>query len=287
MKTNKYYEKIGSKSSRIEAQVIEKIQEGTLLDELISSIGVSRYLILKIAKKHKLKIGRVSANYKNERNQKMLEYIHAGEKFSVIADIFNVTKSRVGQLAKNHGIKRWEITRKTSMEKIENINLDIKNGMQYGELLEKYNLDYNAIGQLRHYGLEAIANTYRNNRNKTIIDEYKIKIAKKVVESETEELNSPQRIQTIASVYKISSSGGYKRYPNIGKKCLGGTQETKEVIGFILTRRNIDKLSFRKIAEELNHKKMVTIGGLPFTTHNVRSKYWSQYKNTTPINKND
>lgn len=278
MKENKYYDKIGSKSSRIEAEVIEKIQQGILLDELVSSMETTSYIINKIAKKHKLKIGKLSKNYKTKRNNEMLKLIHAGETFLSIAKKFKVTKSRVGQLAKDHGINRWEIARTTSEQQIHDINHDIDNGMEYDELKEKHNLTHKTIEKLRYRGLKPVATTYRENRNTTIVDEYKIMTAKKVLQSDTKTLDSPQRIQGVNSIYTISTAAGFKRYPNIGKRCVKGSHETKEVLGLILTRRNIDKLSFRKIAEELNEKNMLTIGGLPFTTHNVTAKYHSQYK---------
>lgn len=323
MKENKYYNKIGSKSSRIEAEVIEKIKQGISLEEVVSSMGLTYYIInkiakkheikigklekieddvidkinqgvmldelvtifntttyilRKIAKKHKLKIGRLSKNYKTKRNNEMLKLIHAGETFLSIAKKFKVTKSRVGQLAKDHGINRWEINRTTSEQQIQDIQTDIDNGMEYDELKEKHNLTHKTIERLRYRGLKPVATTYRENRNATIVDEYKIMTAKKVLQSDTKTLDSPQRIQGLNTIYTISTAAGFKRYPNIGKRCVKGSHETKEVLELILTRRNVDKLSFRQIAEELNEKNMLTIGGLPFTTHNVRSKYHSQYK---------
>jgi hypothetical protein len=208
----------------------------------------------------------------------MLELIHAGETFLSIAKKFKVTKSRVGQLAKDHGINRWEISRTTSEQLINDIQTDIDNGMEYDELKQKHNLTHKTIEKLRYRGLKPVATTYRENRNATIVDEYKIMTAKKVLQSDTKTLDSPQRIQGVNTIYTISTAAGFKRYPNIGKRCVKGSHETKEVLELILTRRNIDKLSFRKIAEELNEKNMLTIGGLPFTTHNVRSKYHAQYK---------
>ena len=323
MKENKYYNKIGSKSSRIEAEVVEKIQQGISLEEVVSSMGLTYYMINKIAKKHEikigklekieddvidkihqgimldelvtifntttyilrkiakknnLKIGKISKNYKTKRNNEMLELIHAGDTFSSIAKKFNVTKSRVGQLAKDHGVNRWEIGRTTSEQLINDIQIDIDNGMEYDELKQKHNLTHKTIERLRYRGLKPVSATYRENRNSTIVDEYKIMTAKKVLASDTKSLDSPQRILGVNSIYSISTAAGFKRYPNIGKRCVKGSHETKEVLGLILTRRNIDKLSFRKIAEELNEKNMLTIGGLPFTTHNVTSKYHSQYK---------
>lgn len=278
MKENKYYDKIGSKSSRIEAEVIVKIQQGILLDELVSSMQTTSYIINKIAKKHKLKIGKLSKNYKTKRNNEILELIHAGDTFLSIAKKFNVTKSRVSQLAKDHGINRWETKRTKFKTLIHDINIDINNGMGYDELKEKHNLTHKTTERLRYRGLKPVAKTYRDNRNSTIVDEYKVMTAKKVIASDTKTLDSPQRIQGVNSVYTISTAAGFKRYPNIGKRCVKGSHETKEVLGLILTRRNVDKLSFRKIAEELNQKNMLTIGGLPFTTHNVTAKYHSQYK---------
>lgn len=273
-------QKTGTKITRNKDIVIQKIQEGLSIDEIMGLLKLSKYVIRKIAKNENLEFLKtpINKNRKTERNAEMLKMLNSGISYTIIGKKFNISKSRVQEIAKLNGIKRWEIGRKECKEKIEKINHDIQNGVVYNDLLLKYDLDNNLINKLRYHGLKPITTTYRTNRNKTIVDEYKMKTAKKVLDTDIEVLNDPQRIQTIGSVYSISSAAGYKKYPNIGKKCLGGSQETKEVLGFILTRRNIDKKSFKKISDELNQNKMVTIGGLPFTSHNVRFKYLSQYK---------
>jgi hypothetical protein len=123
-------------------------------------------------------------------------------------------------------------------------------------------------------------------RDDKIKELYKSKVAREVVSSEHNDLNSPERIKTAHYVYIINrETGGEKKFPKIGSRYHGGNFEDKTILKYIQKKRDKDKWTFQKIADKLNSMGKTTIMGVVFTDYLVRYKYlhYNKVKNKKKI----
>jgi len=279
------------KSRRLAPEILEMLDGTMSYKQVANKIGVSVPTIKKVALnngvdlvelKKKIRENRVdgrSARAKTKRNEMIKTLLDAGWTYVDIAREMGITKQRVYQVAKVYGVKRWEVTREFHQKIVADIEKDVSEGMSYNDVKVKYNLDTKMLQKLRHHGLGNLFSRLTQERREGILEEYKTKLAREVVSSHDSKLDNPNKLTNIGQVYKASTKLGFRKYPKIGNRNAGGLFESKEVIMIIKVKREVEELSFAKIAAFLNEKGYKTPMGRDYQDHNVRFKYMSIKKN--------
>jgi hypothetical protein len=216
---------------------------------------------------------RINPNRKVERNNKVITLIvDDGKSYTEIAEQMGVSKARVQQIAKSKGISKWTISREKYRVMAENITKDLAAGISYQDINRKYNVKKYSTG-LKKYNLNALSTKLKITRNENIVNRYKSITAKSIINSTENGLVNPNKLSQIDSVYAIASKLGYKKFPGIGNRNGGGVFEDKKIIKLIKDKRDIEKLSFRAIAEYLNDNGIKTVTGKLYSTSNLNAKY--------------
>lgn len=211
---------------------------------------------------------------------KIIEMISEGHLYKDIAKKYKVATNTVRRISLENGMRRNERYDSTEMEKtIENIYSDINNGLPYSDLNIKYDLNNKKKSNLYRYGLKPISKIYKERRDNTIKQLYKVKVAREVIKDEDKNLDSPERIETIHHVYTINrETGGQKKFPSVGSRYHGGNFEDKNILRYIQEKRDKHKWSFKRISDKLNELGKKTITGVPFASYLVRYKYYHYKK---------
>ena len=272
------------KSKRLERVILELYNVTSLTSaEIGRALNLSSETIKKVGKRNAINIERIKMRgpsiwRKEERNVEIIEALKNGDKYDKIASNFNITKQRVQAIAIKNGISRWEQKRTKFKSIIKQINKDYKLGLTFEELIEKYNMnDPSFKHQLKYYGLESLEKRFRNVRNNEIITTYKNTTANVVLMNPNPVLNDPNRIETISSVYKISSKSGFSKYPNI-RRGVKGLFADPQVIKIIKARKTSPyKYTNKMIADELNESGFKTTYGKKFSWHTIQN-IWDKYQ---------
>lgn len=211
---------------------------------------------------------------------KIIEMISEGHLYKDIAKKCKVSLNTVRLLSIQNGMRRNNRYDSSEMKKIiENIYNDINNGISYSDLKIKYDLTPKNKSNLYRYGLRPICKIYKERRDNTIKQLYKVKVAREVIKDEDKTLDSPERIETLHHVYTINrETGGQRKFPLVGSRYHGGNFEDKKILKYIQDKRDNNKLSFKDISDKLNKLGKKTITGVPFTDYLVRYKYYHYKK---------
>jgi len=267
--------------SKIIKKVIKQIKKGRSRLDITNKYDISTYRVSTIAKDNGLIIKRPSRHDKF-RHKDIVKLIKKGElTYKEIGVKFDITRQRVYQFAKEYDLRRNVKSKKKKIKLIKKIEKDINNGVSYSDLISKHELTESKINGLKYHGFNGnLPTRYRKLRNDVILKEYKIKAATEVLKSTDEELNDPNRINTVASVYNIASTKGFKKYPNIprGMKGIFVDDEVKKIIR--RRKNSTKKYTCTMIADELNKKGLKSAYGRDFNWATVNN-IWTKMKNTT------
>lgn len=262
------------KSRRLTPKIIKLINDGKTYKQIEKKLGISKATVKRVAMDNNLEVvDSRTLRAKFSRNEELKELLDIGMTYEEAAEKMGITKQRVYQIAKKNGIRRWEETRQEHETWINVIKADIEVGLTYYELIDKHSITPKEMARLRYYGLGNIFTDFLKERNQKVVKEYKNRIAKDIVAKHSPSLDNPLPISNINQVYRISSNLGYRKYPNIGNRSAGGVFEDQDVIMIIKVKREVDELSFQKIADLLNEKGYTTPMGKPYQSANVRAKY--------------
>lgn len=280
---NKNRKESNCKSVRLTPRIIELYNTTNLTtSEIARVLKVTTPTIKKVAIENGISKKRYTKRHasillKAERNEKIIADLRSGKTFVQLAKEHGVSKARINELAKKNGISRWEMSREKYTTMVSQIEADYNAGMGYDEIVEKYKLDNRLRSRLRHYGLDSLFSKFKNIRDLEITRQYRRMPASAVVRNPNPLLDDPNRIETEGGIYKISTSRGFRKYPNI-ERGVKGIFVDKKVIDIIKARKNSKyKYTNQMIADELNEKGLRTAYGRKFQWHTVQN-IWGKYK---------
>lgn len=211
-----------------------------------------------------------------KREKEILQMLKSGIKQPAIAKKFGVSKTRINQIALRNGYRAWNIARKNKTMMNKEMSKALRNNQSIDEVLKnsKHNKKtlYSWFSQSNS---KTFVKMVREKRNEKITKLYKSgKTAKEIVQLvEPKSLLNPVKINKLGTVYQVSSKNGFKKYPMIKNRSIGGCNDSKMVLNFIKHSYEVKEWSFNKIAKELNKKGLRTVTGKKFTEPNTRVKY--------------
>jgi DNA-binding CsgD family transcriptional regulator/uncharacterized protein YerC len=263
---------------KIKKKVINQIKKGKSRPKIADKYGITVYKVKVIAQENNLTIPRPQKRDK-KRHKEILNILKSGAlTYDEIGEKFGITKQRVSQIAKFNGYSRWGQIRENKAKFVKKIKKDIKKGLSYNDIYEKHNLKEKR-DLLNDTDLSSLFTDMMATRNEAIKKQYRTKTAKKVMKLKDYELNNPNTINDINTVYRVSSKLGYKKYPMIGNRSAGGVFEDKKILKYIERKKDKDGWSFPMITYKLNRMGRKTLTGKEFTTPNVIAKYHAYKKN--------
>jgi hypothetical protein len=277
-----YRNKSQTKTQNLTPIVIALVEKNFTFEEIIKGLGISDYKLKKIIKENNLTVKRAKKGFV-KRNQEILELLKNDNTYISIARKYNISKQRVTQIANDYGYDRMASNKEKIFELIEKIKIDISDGLKYDEIKKKHSLNDSLRNKISYHGLPLFSQL-NNRRKNSIVDEYKQKTARKVLESNNQNLHNPFELKNINNVYSISSQMGYKRYPKIGNRNKGGVQENIGILEIIKHKREKENLSFSEIATHLNESGYLTISDKEFKEANTRFKYLYYTGKLEPLN---
>jgi hypothetical protein len=269
---------MGKSNGKLEDQII--ILLGSLsIAEVAKKVDLSESIVKIIAMRNRYRIIKVKKTPKKvnklqkarlKRNVKVLALVEAGLTYVEINKQLKIQNS--GRIGRQLGVQRNDTDTERWVNMIGDIKHDIKSGVSYDELKIKYNLKVNR-SKLGYHGLSLIATMYRDIRNDIIVKEYKSKIARVVLKSSKSEMDNPERLTSVASVYNINGKHGFKKYPKIGNRNGGGLFVEPEVIKIIKRMKARKKPStHQEISDELNKRGFISPMGNPYNMYMVGFK---------------
>lgn len=217
-----------------------------------------------------------------ERDKKIVALVETGKyTLASIGKKFGITNERVRQIAQASGIKIQEKNKKEKIEIVKKL-IDESKNFTVKQLQNKYKKkNWTAIDAIFKEKHGCCLRSYAlNNRNQLLTEKYKKHIAKEVVDLKIHGLKNPNKVTHVNDVYRISAINGYRKYPMIKNRHLGGGNENKKVIKKIVHLHENKGLNFDEIADKLNSLGLTTLTGIKFLGPNTRAKYL-QYKKDT------
>jgi hypothetical protein len=268
-----------SKSERAKPIILEMADKYREISEIAEKTFLHENTVKKVLKRmgFDLKVyNNKSKRLTLERN--VIEEVKKNNNtYNEIGLMFGVSKNVIIRIAHNNSVRRYEKDPEKYKKMVKDILTDIENGIPMDELKRKYNLnDKRVYNNATSYGLPPLARTYREIRDKEITRQYKTKIARIVLKSDAPEMDSPERLQNVAGIYRSSSRNGFKKYPKIGDRHKGGLFVEPEVIK-IIKREKKKKKTNVQIAELLNKKGFISPMGNPYNHYMVNFK-WAKIK---------
>ena len=268
-----------SKSVRLKPQILTLASEFTTISNIAKEVGLGEATIRKVLVNEGYKLKPYNNKSKKiEMEKAVLEEVKKNNNtYNEIGLMFGVSKNVIIRIAHNNSVRRYEKDPEKYKKMVKDILTDIENGIPMDELKRKYNLnDKRVYNNATSYGLPPLARTYREIRDKEITRQYKTKIARIVLKSDAPEMDSPERLQNVAGIYRSSSRNGFKKYPKIGDRHKGGLFVEPEVIK-IIKREKKKKKTNVQIAELLNKKGFISPMGNPYNQYMVNFK-WAKIK---------
>jgi hypothetical protein len=265
-------------SRKLAPYIIALVEKDFSVEEISEGLNLSVFRIKRILDENNIEITQpiitkvIKPRQNEARNKEILELLHNNESYVSIGKKYNISKQRVKQIANFFGYDRMLANKEKIQNLITQINIDVEAGLKYKDISVKYSLTSHLKAKLAYYGLPLFTQLLEQRKN-LVVNEYKSKIARKVLESDVQGIHNPFELRNINRVYTISSKMGYKRYPKIGKRCEGGLQENLGILEIIKHKRDKEKMSFSKIANHLNESGYLTISDKTFTQANTRFKY--------------
>lgn len=216
------------------------------------------------------------SNHNPKREEKLLKLLNSDMSYEDIGNKFGITKQRINQIAKRHGIKRWEQIKEYKSKIYNNVLQDLNNDLPLNKIYKKYKLNKNIIHPIFYEKQDSLIKRFRDKRDSTIVSNFiGGSTAKVITKRNDKELLDPTKLNGINYIYQINTKNGVKRYPMIGNRGAGECSWDKDVVKFIINKREKSKWTFIKITEELNKKGKRTVTGKQFQTPNVYMKYFN------------
>lgn len=211
-----------------------------------------------------------------KRNKIIIRLLKKGLTYEKIANMFSISKERVKQIACKNGLgDRWGKGRKYKKSLCKLISKDIRSKLSLDEILKKHPIPRQKLLYIfNYYHNSSLIADFRNRRNKKIVTDFiKGNTAQRIVNKKDKVLLDPTKITTLDNIYLINTKNGVKRFPQIGKRCAGGIFEDRKILDLIVKKYEVDNLSFRQIAEDLNKLGYKTLTGKAFEMQNTYVKY--------------
>jgi hypothetical protein len=274
--------KLNKKITQKIPNILKLIKKGLGTTEISRKCKTTPDTIKKIANANGIQIIDKRKTSKNtiERNNEIIALLKLGNHtFGELSNKYGVSRQRIQQIAIQHGNLSIHAINHNRKEEIVNKIMIDTSILRYDEIKKKYS-NFEGFSWLslkkkfkEIYGIGLYDKLYQT-RNITIVNKYSSgQIAKEVLNGSEQELKSPKQMKSERDVYRISSSFGYKKYPKVYNRAAGGMFEDKKILNLIVKLRDLKKMSFSEIAEELNNKGYKTVSGFTFSTPNVVVKY--------------
>jgi hypothetical protein len=267
---------LNTKTIRLTPSVIKLTNDGKTIPQMVKELNICYSTIKKIIDDNHLSYTKtIKPHAKPKRNQEILNLINQNYTFESIAKKFKITKQRVNQIAKSNNISKWNNIREENKTLNELILKDIDNDIQYKTILKKYNITNSKINRtFKVNNNVTLKNFLLNKRNKQITTMFvNNNTAKNITQTISPILSSPNHITSIGSIYRINTKHNVKRFPQIKNRRNKKMYESKKIKQYIKRKHNINKWSFRKIAEQLNKLGHKTITNKEYKTPNVARIY--------------
>ena len=216
-----------------------------------------------------------------KRKITVIKLLNDGLTYRAIGKITHITPQRVMQIAKVNGLgDRWITGRVKKKNLLDEVTKDLNENLSIAEILSKRSIDRDTLFYIFEISGKPLSRVIRNKRNDKIVEDFLDgDTAKRIIKNPDKVFDDPNRLQDINSIYGINRVRGVKRYPQIGKRTLGGIFEDRKILRFITNKHDKLGWTFKDIAEKLNELGNKTIQGLPFEPQNTFVKYHSYKKN--------
>jgi hypothetical protein len=191
------------------------------------------------------------------------------------AETLGVTREYIRVLEKSLNLSRRLATAARCKKLIKLIKNDIEKGLSYEEIVSYWKLNKKKITYLqRKFGFPGLIFLFVKRRNDFIQLEYKNGKTITEILQENNRLLYIKEKKIKASAAQSIANKGFKRYPGIGLRTQKGVVfESMDVLKKIEELRDVQKMSFSKIAEKLNAEGIKTISGATFYYQMVAIKY--------------
>lgn len=241
--------------------------------------NISSTTIRNLAKELGIKNKVIRANV--DRNKQIIERVYSGVGYEQVAIEFKITNARFQQIAKTFGYGKWKESqekrtiKKNYVDRLKDeIENDFKNSLGYFDAREKYLKKINPLLNQK-FGIKLFfIGLYKAKRDKLIVHKYLSgETARQIINSKDELLSEDLNVNSESQIYNIIAKQGFKKYINVGSRCVKGSHDHPKLIRSIKILREKADFTWIGIADYFNSRNIKTTQNRTFSLENVLLKY--------------
>lgn len=192
-----------------------------------------------------------------------------------IASILEITPTMVQVYERQNNLYRHCFLASTKRKLVKIIKKDLEGDFSYGEIVELYNLTQKKIDLLCvHYGLPRLKSFFLKKRVDFIVSEFKLgKEAEIILKERNKLLYVARKFPKLHYIKAIGVKNGYGKSSLASGRANGECIELYSLLSEIEEMRDVQNMSFYKMAKILKDKGRKSVLGAVLTEQSIRSKY--------------